>query len=81
MRQCYLLGTARRLLGDYAAEAELFAEAAGLLDTRDPWARPWEWIFPGDLAVDEGRYARAPERPSCTGRRCITSSTRAIERG
>ena len=59
MRQCYLLGTARRLLGDYAAAAELFAEAAGLLDTKDPWARPWEWIFPGDLALDEGRYARA----------------------
>ena len=25
------------------------------------WARAWEWIFPGDLAVDEGQYQRAAE--------------------
>jgi hypothetical protein len=31
MRQCYLLGTARRLLGDYSAAADLFAEAASLV--------------------------------------------------
>jgi len=48
-------------LGDYAAAADLFAEAAPLLDTKDPWARAWEWIFPGDLAADEGQYERAAE--------------------
>jgi len=61
MRQCYLLGAIRRLLGDYSAAAVLFAEAAPLLDTKDPWARAWEWIFPGDLAADEGQYERAVE--------------------
>jgi DNA-binding CsgD family transcriptional regulator/tetratricopeptide (TPR) repeat protein len=61
MRQCYLLGAIRRLLGDYLAAAELFAEAAPLLDRKDPWARAWEWIFPADLAVDEGQYERAAE--------------------
>jgi non-specific serine/threonine protein kinase len=61
MRQCYVLGAIRRLLGDYSGAAKLFAEAAPLLDTKDPWARAWEWIFPGDLAVDEGRYETAAE--------------------
>jgi predicted ATPase/DNA-binding CsgD family transcriptional regulator len=61
MRQCYLLGAVRRLLGDYSAAAELFAEATPLLDTKDPWARAWEWIFPGDLAADEGQHERAAE--------------------
>jgi non-specific serine/threonine protein kinase len=61
MRQCYLLGAVRRLLGDYATAAELFTEAASLLDPKDPWARPWEWIFPADLAADEGRYAEAAQ--------------------
>jgi len=61
MRQCYLLGTIRRLLGDYSAAVELFAEAAPLLDAQDPWTRAWEWMFPGDLAVDQGQYARAAE--------------------
>jgi hypothetical protein len=61
MRQCYLLGAIRRLLGDYSAAAELFAEATPLLDTRDPWARAWECIFPGDLGADEGQHERAAE--------------------
>ena len=61
VRLCYLLGAVRRLLGDYAGAAELFAEAAPLLDTKDPWARAWDWIFSADLAVDEGQYERAAE--------------------
>jgi non-specific serine/threonine protein kinase len=56
-----VLGAIRRLLGDYSGAAKLFAEAAPLLDTKDTWARAWEWIFPGDLAVDEGQYETAAE--------------------
>ena len=78
MRQCYLLGTARRLLGDYSAAAELFAEATPLLDTKDSWTRAWEWMFPADLAVDEGRYqhAAALYRPPCA-----TTSVGPTQRG
>jgi non-specific serine/threonine protein kinase len=60
-RLCYLLGGVRRLLGDQAGAAELFAEAAPRLDTKDPWGRAREWMFPGDLAVDQGQYERAAE--------------------
>jgi non-specific serine/threonine protein kinase len=60
-RLCYLLGGVRRLLGDYAGAAELFAEAAPRLDPKDPWGRAREWMFPGDLAVDQGQYERAAE--------------------
>ena len=60
-RLCYLLGGVRRLLGDYAGAADLFAEAAPRLDTKDPWGRAREWMFPGDLAVDQGQYERAAE--------------------
>jgi non-specific serine/threonine protein kinase len=60
-RLCYLLGGVRRLLGDHAGAAELFAEAAPRRDTKDPWGRAREWMFPGDLAVDQGQYERAAE--------------------
>jgi DNA-binding CsgD family transcriptional regulator len=60
-RLCYLLGGVRRLLGDYAGAAELFAEAAPRLDTKDPWGRAREWMYPGDLADDHGQYERAAE--------------------
>jgi non-specific serine/threonine protein kinase len=60
-RLCYLLGGVRRLLGDYAGAAELFADAAPRLDTKDPWGRAREWMFPGDLAVDQGQYEQAAE--------------------
>ena len=60
-RLCYLLGAVRRLLGDYAAAAELFAEAAPLLDTKDPCLRRVGLDFSGDLAVDERQYERAAE--------------------
>jgi DNA-binding NarL/FixJ family response regulator len=61
VRVCYMLGTVHRLLGDNARAAELFAEAASLIDTNDPFARAWEWIFSADLAVDGGQYERAAE--------------------
>jgi non-specific serine/threonine protein kinase len=61
VRLCYMLGAVRRLLGDYAGAADLFAEAAPLIDTKDALARAWVWMFPGDLAVDEGQYERAAE--------------------
>jgi len=61
VRLCYMLGAVRRLLGDYAGAADLFAEAAPRLDTKDPWGRAREWMFPGDLAVDQGQYERAAE--------------------
>jgi predicted ATPase/DNA-binding CsgD family transcriptional regulator/transcriptional regulator with XRE-family HTH domain len=60
-RVCCLLGGVRRLLGDYAGAAALFAEAAPLLDAKDPWSRARGWMYPADLAVDEGRYERAAE--------------------
>ena len=61
VRLCYMLGAVRRLLGDYAGAADLFAEAAPLIDTKDVFARAWEWMFPGDLAVDRSQYERAAE--------------------
>jgi tetratricopeptide (TPR) repeat protein len=61
VRVCYMLGAVRRRLGDYAGAAELFAEAAQLVDTKDTLACSWEWIFSGDLAVDQGQYERAAE--------------------
>jgi non-specific serine/threonine protein kinase len=60
-RLCCLLGAVRRLLGDYAGAAELFAEAAPLLDAKDPLSRARGWILPADLAVDQGQYERAAE--------------------
>jgi ATP/maltotriose-dependent transcriptional regulator MalT len=60
-RLCCLLGGIRRLLGDYAGAAELFAEAAPLLDPKDPLSRARGWIFPADLAVDQGQYERAAD--------------------
>ena len=61
VRVCYMLGTVHRLLGDNARAAELFSEAAPLIDTNDPFARAWDWIFSADLAADEGQYERAAE--------------------
>jgi non-specific serine/threonine protein kinase len=60
-RLCCLLGGVRRLLGDYAGAAELFAEAAPLLDAKDPFSRARGWMLPADLAVDQGQYERAAE--------------------
>jgi predicted ATPase/DNA-binding CsgD family transcriptional regulator/transcriptional regulator with XRE-family HTH domain len=58
-RLCCLLGGIRRLLGDYAGAAELFAEAGPLLDAMDPFSRARGWMLPADLAVDQGQYDRA----------------------
>jgi predicted ATPase/DNA-binding CsgD family transcriptional regulator len=60
-RLCCLLGGVRRLLGDHAGAAELFAAAAPLLDPKDPWSRARGWMFPADLAADQGQYERAAE--------------------
>jgi DNA-binding CsgD family transcriptional regulator len=47
------------MMGDYASAAELFAEAAPLLDAKDPFSRARGWMYPADLAVDRGHYAQA----------------------
>jgi tetratricopeptide (TPR) repeat protein len=59
MRQLYLLGSMARLLGDQARARRLFAEAAGLMRPGDPGLWPSQWIYPADLATDEGAYDEA----------------------
>jgi len=58
---CYMLCRYAAAGGDYAGAADLFAEAAPLIDTKDALAARVGMDVPRDMAVDEGQYERAAQ--------------------
>ena len=60
-RLCCLLGGVLRLLGDYAARGNCSPTRRHCPTRRIPGRAGGGWIFPADLAVNEGHYERAAE--------------------